>query len=511
MPKAESDYEFPGPVPREATAWFRRKGYKVGFDHRDVWGEEHAAAFTVAKAMEMDVLTGIRGEVDRALAEGRTFQQFQRDLRPTLERLGWWGTGEMTDPLTGDSREVQLGSPRRLQTIYRTNLRTARAAGQWDRIQRTTKTHPYLIYELGPSEEHRKQHVDWSRRILPTDDPWWTTHYPPNGWGCKCRVRQVSRREAERLGGPHQAPADESVEWVNKRTGEVMQVPKGIDPGWDYNPGAHRQMGVDGNLAVSRAAFDKTVPKPVKTGRLWPEDTDPVFSTVSGVNQQAMEHLLHQIPGASSQVQTFQRFLEAHPVKSLFLKQAEMAQGKTSRKIENKVGEFLGDSWKGFPRVAYTIRRASRVGGFTARSFDHVVVRVRATDKLADVVPSDLKKAVEKAVAADAPRGAGSRDGRYWTTRAALDRLTDQARPGVPATFAHEMGHQVHYWAGEPRRPDGSASLTVYGMTDDREWHAEHFTAWLFNRKALAKWSPDTAEYFDKLLDTAIDRKQKGR
>jgi hypothetical protein len=26
-------------------------------------------------------------------------------------------------------------------------------------------------------------------------------------------------------------------EWTDKRTGEVHQVPKGIDPGWDYSPG----------------------------------------------------------------------------------------------------------------------------------------------------------------------------------------------------------------------------------------------------------------------------------
>jgi hypothetical protein len=29
-------------------------------------------------------------------------------------------------------------------------------------------------------------------------------------------------------------------EWTNRRTGEVMDVPTGIDPGWDYNPGKAR-------------------------------------------------------------------------------------------------------------------------------------------------------------------------------------------------------------------------------------------------------------------------------
>ena len=27
------------------------------------------------------------------------------------------------------------------------------------------------------------------------------------------------------------------VEYIDKRTGEIKEVPKGIDPGWDFNPG----------------------------------------------------------------------------------------------------------------------------------------------------------------------------------------------------------------------------------------------------------------------------------
>lgn len=508
MPKAEHGFDFPGPVPREALAFFRRKGYKVGFDHRDVWREEHRAAFTVAKATEMDVLTAIREEVDRALAEGRAFHEFKRDLRPTLQRLGWWGRAEMADPLTGEPREVQLGSPRRLRTIYATNLRTARAAGQWDRVQRARATHPYLIYTLGPSEHHRKEHASWAGRILPADDPWWNTHYPPNGWGCKCRVRQVSKKEAIRRGGPHEPPRDGTVEWVNKRTGEAMQVPRGIDPGWDYNPGAARLEGVERNLRASREAFGKAVPKPLRKGRLWAEDHDAVLSTIPGVNRQSLEHLIHRIPGAGRQVKALNRFLEAHPVKALFLKQAEMGRGKTAMKIEGRVGQFLGGRWQRFSRVAYTIRRATRVNGFTAKGYDHVVVKARAADKLAQVDPKDLKRAVEKAVARDAPPRF-SRDGQYWSIRAALDTVTDKKRPGLPATFLHELGHQVHFWAGAPGRPPGIPSLTTYGTTNAAEWHAEHFTAWVFNRKALAEWNRETAEYFDKLVETAINRTQK--
>jgi len=34
-----------------------------------------------------------------------------------------------------------------------------------------------------------------------------------------------------------EAPDDGTYEYVDKNTGQVLQVPKGIDPGWDYNPG----------------------------------------------------------------------------------------------------------------------------------------------------------------------------------------------------------------------------------------------------------------------------------
>jgi hypothetical protein len=226
-----------GTPPKEALAYFKAKNIKPGFAYQDVWREEHATAFTVAKAMKLDVLESIQDALHQALAEGRTFQQFRADLTPTLQQLGWWGKQVQTDPMTGEAKSVQLGSPRRLKTIYDVNTRVARAAGQWQRIQRNIKTHPILEYLLGPSEHHRVQHAAWAGTRLPADHPWWLTHATPNGYGCKCHIRAMTEAEADSLGGITDAPPVEYREWINKRTGEVDQVPVGIDPGWDYNPG----------------------------------------------------------------------------------------------------------------------------------------------------------------------------------------------------------------------------------------------------------------------------------
>lgn len=249
-------YRFPAPAPKEALDYFRGRNLKVGFDYRDVWLQEHAHAFTVAKAMEVEILMDIREALSKAIAEGRTLEQFRKDLTPLLQRKGWWGKKVMTDPLTGKRVVAQLGSPRRLRTIYRANLRAARAAGVWQRAQRTKKTLPYFLYELGPSKEHRDQHRAWAGTLLPVDDPWWNDHFPPNGWGCKCRVRQVSRREAERRGGPTSRPARTPEERVNRRTGEVQIVDKGIDPAWASNPGRDRGRVLMENLSEKIARAD---------------------------------------------------------------------------------------------------------------------------------------------------------------------------------------------------------------------------------------------------------------
>lgn len=246
------DNYVPGPVPQDAVDFFKAKKLKPSFHYADTTNEEYAHNFTVGKVMQLDILEDFERAVEDVVANGTTLKQFQKDLTPLLQKKGWWGKREMVDPLTGELKIVQLGSPRRLKTIYEANLRSALAKGQWDRAQKTKKHLPYFVYTLGPSVEHRPEHRKWHGVILPIDDEFWQTHFVPNGWGCKCRIRQITQREADRLmaKGEHTttAPEIEYSDWVNKRTGEVERVPVGIDRGWDTNPGYLRQVQLDSNL-----------------------------------------------------------------------------------------------------------------------------------------------------------------------------------------------------------------------------------------------------------------------
>lgn len=224
--------------PEEAIKYFRAKGYKFSWDWHELWQEAHIKAFTVAKAMRQDILQDIWDALDKALSEGTTLQEFKKNLTPMLQQNGWWGR-----KMIGDDEgavEVQLGSPHRLKTIFNVNIQTAYQSGHYKAMTDpdVLMMRPYFRYVAVNDSRTRPEHAEWHNTVLPADDPWWDTHYPPNGWNCRCTVVSMSKREIERDNLKiDKSPKIETYEWTNPKTGEVIDVPKGIDPGWAYNPG----------------------------------------------------------------------------------------------------------------------------------------------------------------------------------------------------------------------------------------------------------------------------------
>ncbi len=200
----------------------------------DLWSEQHARAFVVAGATRQDLLCDLRGAVDKTLAEGKTLADFRKEFTGICQRRGW---------------EPRGGKAWRASVIYNTNLSTAYAAGHYQAMTSPAvlQARPYWRYLPSSSVHPRPEHMAWYNVVLPANHPWWNTHYSPNGWGCKCGVGSLDAAELAELEAAHpagsahpvrrEAPPMEMRSYTNRRTGEVMQIPRGIDPGWDYNPG----------------------------------------------------------------------------------------------------------------------------------------------------------------------------------------------------------------------------------------------------------------------------------
>ncbi|MCX6210112.1 MAG: phage minor head protein [Bacteroidetes bacterium] len=118
-----------------------------------------------------------------------------------------------------------------LNAEYDMAVRQARAAVQWQKIQKQKKLYPNLKYMPSVSAHPREAHRAFYGIVRPVDDSFWNTHFPPIGWGCKCRVEQV----------------DEDVTDIPNNT------PK-LEPEFDFNAGKDAKV-----FDVEKSQYAKSV------------------------------------------------------------------------------------------------------------------------------------------------------------------------------------------------------------------------------------------------------------
>ena len=249
-------------------AYLESKGLRITFNWQEMLDEAHARAFTVAKAMRLDVLRDIRSGLLDALREGKTLRQFQDQLTPLLQSKGWWGKQVVVGG-DGQAQQVQMGSPHRLKTIYQTNLQSAYMAGR-AKAQMEAGAFPYLMYVAVMDGRTRPSHAALNGRIWRKDDPVWQTLFPPNGFNCRCRTRALTagqmQREGLTLSEPPEILTREISAGTDQATGETFRtvqtgvrvmdangkpVTMWVDPGFNASPLAGRPMD---ELLVKKAA-----------------------------------------------------------------------------------------------------------------------------------------------------------------------------------------------------------------------------------------------------------------
>ncbi len=247
--------------PEDAISYLEKKGFKIGWDWHETLDNAHSKAFTVAKIARMDLLQDIRQSLITAMQKGQTLEQWKANITPTLQEKGWWGKKTVINP-EGREQEVQLGSPRRLRTIYDTNMQSAFAAGRYKAMLAGAETRPYWEWRHITISNPRKQHVALNGRLFRFDDPFWNVAYPPSEWGCKCRVIARSAREVE---------------------GKEILSGEGNESDIYERVGVDRNTGAD--VIVKRTQFDI----PTKDGKL-------TFAPAAGFNgSPASSYLLNDV------------------------------------------------------------------------------------------------------------------------------------------------------------------------------------------------------------------------
>lgn len=236
----------------------------ITHDWQELWQDEHAQQFTISRLTRLDLLQSIRDGLQRSVDGDLSRRDWMRDTEKLLKDAGWWGQKQVVDPETGKLVTTTF-DPARLKLIYDTNTRQAYATGQWERVQAARRTHPYIRYVTMDDDRVRPAHRAWHNLVLPVEHAFWSTHWPPNGWRCRCRVVAISQRDYDAGSAPSgaplnkQPPPDFSRQHVNRRTGEITQVPNGVDPGFGYNAGKARQRALEQITQAKLAAADKAL------------------------------------------------------------------------------------------------------------------------------------------------------------------------------------------------------------------------------------------------------------
>jgi SPP1 gp7 family putative phage head morphogenesis protein len=143
----------------------------AGVSAKDLQKRYKRPAFIVAKDAAGVVEVALQDTVADLIAEGAHVKEGIQVLR---ERFAHLGVSEVADY--------------RLEAIFRTQTQLAYSAGRWDADQDPAVQEILWGYEYSTvgDDRVRPEHEELDGVKMPKDSPFWDTHWPPNGWNCRC-------------------------------------------------------------------------------------------------------------------------------------------------------------------------------------------------------------------------------------------------------------------------------------------------------------------------------------
>ncbi len=176
--ETERQIEFSDPVtlsfdvkPEEAIDYFKKKQIVTRKAFDKLADDARAGAFTVSGVYKKQVIGGFKDEIINAL-------EFGTPQRETINRF--------KDILQGAGHR-QLGDFH-LETVFRTNMQMGYGVGRRRALESTVEDFPFWQYHAVMDDRVRPTHAALNNMILPATSPFWTDHFPPWDFNCRCSV-----------------------------------------------------------------------------------------------------------------------------------------------------------------------------------------------------------------------------------------------------------------------------------------------------------------------------------
>ena len=233
--------------------------------------EAHSRAFTVAKITRIDLLSDIQASLSEAYKKGQGFGEWRDNIKPVLAKKGWLGDVSVTNPKTGETKQIYVGS-RRLKRIFETHMRVSVAKARYE--SQMGSAGEYLRYKAVLDRRTRPGHAKLHGMILPKTHKFWEKNYPPNDWGCRCQVQVLTQSEMQSYG-------------FKPYAGTPLNV---ASKDWAYNPGKSVQ-SLDSVLAKKAANLSGELKNIVKNDLKNYERDRNLYVWQKGLNE-AIEQII---------------------------------------------------------------------------------------------------------------------------------------------------------------------------------------------------------------------------
>lgn len=235
-----------GLTPEDAAAYWKSKVPMTNKEAMALTEEARKRAFYAAGLAKLDQVNLIHGALLQALEQGQSVEDFKKNIAEIIKKAGWDG--------------------RRIETIFNTNMQTAYQAGRWKSIEKNKKRFPYLQYSSVIDNRTRASHAALHGIVYPVDHVFWNSHYPPNGFNCRCTAVQISKYYAEKEGLKIQNKMPGHLKYTDPKTGNEYTVT-------DLKPdiGFANNVGKDWLQTIETPLFDKLEKTETKTAQKFVE------------------------------------------------------------------------------------------------------------------------------------------------------------------------------------------------------------------------------------------------
>lgn len=248
--------------PSEAIKYFESNGYKITWDWQKEWDKALQKSQIDAEFIKLDLLQITRNIIKEAQQKQIPFDELLYYVETRLHSKGW--TGYKLFPLDEilyqfqtapkltktEFKRILKDSPHHLKTLHRTQLQAEAMAARYEDLSESTDSHPYWQYVAILDSVTRPSHAALAGKVFPFDDPFWNSHFPPNGYNCRCSVRALNNKNIkqrrlkvesgekhlitrEKLYSPNSDVKLKTVGYRDPKTKQIIYT----DPGFSFNPG----------------------------------------------------------------------------------------------------------------------------------------------------------------------------------------------------------------------------------------------------------------------------------